>query len=149
MPRARVVDRRRHNHRHAFFCPPRRQQPLALALASTPAKMYCRQQRGHHCWKPTHSGRLRRCVAVSEPTTGRCLGTRVCVCLCVRGCVEPKIQGMTSQCGATGLMSYGACRSVRYRVDVPNLPNLVPLSIFYGYRYRLRYRRSYRYRYRY
>ena len=38
---------------------------------------------------------------------------------CVRGYVEPRLQGMTSQCGATGLMSYRSYRSIDV---VPNLP---------------------------
>ena len=53
-----------------------------------------------------------------------------CVSLRACGCVEPKLQGMTSQCGGAGLMSYRTYRSVRYRDDVvSNLPKCpVPIS---------------------
>ena len=67
----------------------------------------------------------------SVPPVDVCKGVgEGCMCLCARGCFQPKLQEMTSQCDGTGLMSYRSYRSVRYRKyrryasvrTVPNTP---------------------------
>ena len=83
------------------------------------------------------------------------VGPGCVACLCVRGCVEPKLQGMTSQCSGTGLISCRTLRTVRtellrtarYQVDVvTNLPNCpVEVLKLKRYRYWLLCRRPYRY----
>ena len=112
------------------------------------------QKRWHQCMRRPHSGNLRRCSCVHRVSIYgaylNMLGERgVCGLEC---CLEPKLQGMTSQCGGIGLISCQTYRSVRYRVDVVLILRRcpVPVSMSYGYWYRLRYIRAYRrYRYRY
>ena len=69
-------------------------------------------------------------------------------CCGLECCLEPKVLGITSQCGGIGLISCQTYRSVRYRIDVvPTLPQCpVTVSVLYRYRYRVRYIRAYRYR---
>ena len=139
--RERVVHRSRQNHRHGF-------------RFRVHVDNFCHQKRWHHCWRPTHFGKLRPCSCVLRVSVYRAywkmLGDRgVCGLGC---CLEPKLQGMTSQCVGIGLISCQTYRSIRYRVGVvPMLPKcLVPVSMLYRYRYRLRYIRAYRNRrYRY
>ena len=141
--RERVVHRSGQNHRHGFLfrvhvdssC---RWRWCAWELA----KMTRRPKRWHHCCRPPHSGKLRRCSCVLSVSVYRAywkmLGDQgVCGLEC---CPEPKLQRMTSQCGGIGLISCQTYRSVRYRADVvPILPKCpVPASILYRYRYRLR-----------
>ena len=96
------------------------------------------EKQWHHCWRPPHSGNLRRCSCVLRLSVYRAywkmLGDR-CVWLGVC-CLEPKLQGMTSRCGGIGLISCQTYRNVRYRIDdVPILPKCpVPVSMLYRYR---------------
>ena len=146
--REQVVRSSRQNHWHGFlfrvhvdnFC---RRRWCVWELA----EMTRHQKRWHHCWRPPHSEKLRPCSCVLRVSVYRAywevLGDRgVCGLEC---CLEPKLQGMTSQCGGIGLISCQTYRSVRYRVDVvPILPKCsVPVSVLYRYRYRLRYIRTY------
>ena len=153
--RGRVVLRSRQNHRRGV-------------LFRVHADNLCRRRR---CvWELSkHDPPLEAVASVFEATSlwefapllmrGQSLGTPsvmkddwglgVCDLEC---CLEPMLQGMTSQCGGIRLISCQTYRSIRYRVDVlPILPKrLVPVSMSHRYRYRLRYIRAYRYRrYRY
>ena len=153
MPRARVVDRRRQNRRTLFF------PVLTLATSGVGAGANNGVGAGEDEQPPAEWSSLQETNAFWEVApllmSARYLGIPSVppadvwgpVCVCVRGCVEPKLQGLTSQCGGTGLMPYRNYRSDWYRADVvPNLPrSSVPVSMLY--RYRLRCRRPYRYRY--
>ena len=61
-------------------------------------------------------------------------------------CLEPKLQGVTSQCGGIGLVRSQRYRDVQYRPDVvPMLPKCpVPVSVLHRFRYRIRDIRQYR-----
>ena len=133
VPCARVLHRSRQNHWHGFlfrvrvdnFC---RRRWCVWELA----KMTRCQKRWHHCWRPPNSGNLRCWSCVLRVSVYRAylkmIGDQdMCGLEC---CLEPRLQGMTSQCGEIGLISCQTYRSVRYRVDVPILPKYpVPVSM--------------------
>ena len=94
------------------------------------------------------------------PPVDVCKGVAGSGCLCVRRCMDPKLQGRTSPCHGTWLMLHRTYRSVRYRYQcsndtvttcgtdvhtcirvtridvVPNLPKCLYLCRRYPYLYR-------------